>query len=1584
MITIRKLDNNVPIYAVYSNKDNEFDDPIECEVNSSSLIEVDEDSRLVRKQVSNYSFRTLRLAIATTGEFSQYHLNRLGIDSQANDTAKIEAVMSSLVSLLTKINAIFERDVGVRFILVSETEQLISLDSENDGLDDSNRYDLLNKSTDYINERIGSDVYDIGHVFGNSDVGGVAWLNSACTQHYKGGGVSGSSLPDRDYFVKLVLHELGHQLGANHTFNGNLGSCEFNGNYKTGVEPGSGTTLMSYAGNCQFQNLQTEKDMYFHYVSIQEMRTFFEESGCGNVVEVNNNNPPIIEDLLSYIIPISTPFKLDAEIFDPNDDAIMVSWEQIDTGLKYPVPESTNTGGPLFRSVYPSGSSERFFPNKTTLSNGQISNRWEVLPEVARSMKFGLTVRDNNLIAPLQSFDEVEIVVTDKAGPFKITSQFTSEVLSGSKLRVNWSVANTDSSPINCKKVNILLSTDGGTSYPYQLKLNTDNDGEEEVIVPEVSSSGVKIKVESVENIFFTVNIGYIKINSNPELTFIPDDNFESALISLGVDNILDNYVERSKIETITKLDIKNKEIENITGIEDFKTLSQFDCSNNKISKLDFSGNPNLYYLNFNENHVSEIDVSKNSKLEHISGYFNDLDELDLKNCHILKTLNLSENKLQNLDISKNEQLKNLLVGTFTNRNQINELNIEMNSELIWISIYGNKLTQLNLNNNPQVKSVDAFSNHLSELNLLNSGYLEYLDISSNKIEDLDISNCTNLNYLSVDNNDIRSIDFSSNKKLESLKISNNSLGQLDVSENKLIKELTCRYNNLVCIGVNESQLFGSSKIWIKDENATYSLYCDEDVYVDTDSDGVYDHMDLCPETNLGELVNEYGCNELQWDADNDGVPLDRDYCLDSKPGEETNELGCSKSAVNVLGVNSYGGEFRQGVVFDLDIEKMEVSKLVDMNQSYGIEPIGELLKASNGKIYGVTDMGGNEHTGTLFEYDPSNQSFQVRYHFSWAMRQPNGYLTEVNKKLYGCVTRGANNLGAIFEFDYVTGEMVIIHDFEDKGTGGVSIPMGRLNYLDGKLYGVAYGGEYYEDNKGNGVIFDFDLETKKYTPRYHFNSLVSGSINRGGMVLAENKKLYGATWLNGENCDGVLFEYDPYLNHFKALHHFDYDIEGKNPNTYLELGRNQKIYGMTHYGGESGNGTIFEYNYMRNKLKKIYEFDLELTRWVPYTKMLHAKNGKFYFLNTSDRYDQYSTVNLFEFDPGNKSIKKTTLQHLAGNSGFLIEKEDDDNDGVMNNIDLCPNTPAGEEVSASGCSESQLDDDGDGVMNNIDTCPDTPTGEEVNATGCSESQLDNDGDGIMNNADLCPNTLTGTNVNENGCFFLPSDNFTFEVISETCPNKNNGQISITAVETHNYLATLNGNSHNFSNNSLTVSNMQPGTYEVCITVSGETFEQCYTIEIAEGTTVSGKASVTSNKASIAIEKGTAPYNVLVNGKNVLNTFSTSIEVDVKHGDLIEVKTAVLCEGVFSKNIDLFETVTVYPNPTNGIFEITLPILLNEIKIELFTSNSQLISTKTYSVINGKVQLNIENMPAAVYFAKVYLENPISVKIIKE
>lgn len=347
--------------------------------------------------------------------------------------------------------------------------------------------------------------------------------------------------------------------------------------------------------------------------------------------------------------------------------------------------------------------------------------------------------------------------------------------------------------------------------------------------------------------------------------------------------------------------------------------------------------------------------------------------------------------------------------------------------------------------------------------------------------------------------------------------------------------------------------------------------------------------------------------------------------------------------------------------------------------------------------------------------------------------------------------------------------------------------------------------------------------------------------------------------------------------------------------------------------------------------------------------------------------YVDANTIAYFNF----QNVHKVRLKDDAFNLSVIVQNEPNFMEWNF------------EETSQPLATQDELDDDNDGVSNNVDLCLNTPLGESVDENGCSESQKDDDNDGVMNTIDQCPNTTEGSTVNTVGCFTFEATNFSIETVSETCSNMNNGQISITAQAIYNYTTTINGTVYNF-NNTLVLDDLSPGTYDFCIGVNEENYEQCYSVTIEAGITISGKASLTSKKASVQIFQGTAPYLVYINGKTVLETSSNMFDIVVNNGDLLEVKTAINCEGVFSKNIKLLEAVVAFPNPTQGIFEVSIPSLYTNVTIELFNMQGALISKKNYQIVFGKVELNLEKMPAGLYVAKIYLNKPVSLKIIKK
>lgn len=234
--------------------------------------------------------------------------------------------------------------------------------------------------------------------------------------------------------------------------------------------------------------------------------------------------------------------------------------------------------------------------------------------------------------------------------------------------------------------------------------------------------------------------------------------------------------------------------------------------------------------------------------------------------------------------------------------------------------------------------------------------------------------------------------------------------------------------------------------------------------------------------------------------------------------------------------------------------------------------------------------------------------------------------------------------------------------------------------------------------------------------------------------------------------------------------------------------------------------------------------------------------------------------------------------------------------------------------------------------------------------------------------------------------FELPADNFAIETKSETCAGQNNGEILITANETYDYTATVNGTDYAFTGQSLTLSSLAPGTYDVCIYVTGKTFEQCFKLTIEAGGSITGKSSITNdNKVAVQITEGTAPYEVFVNGQSQFETTDTNFTIDVKQGDVVEVATAKPCEGKLSKTVTelIASSVQGYPNPTHGLLNITVPTKQQEIYVEVYTVMGQVVLKGNYTVKNSQVQLNLESLPPGAYISRVYLDEAVSLTIIK-
>lgn len=451
---------------------------------------------------SGTELRTYRLAMACTGEYAAYH------DGPDNVPTVAEA-LAAVTTTTNRVVGVYEREVSVRMVLVANNDLLMYLNASTDPYTNTNGVTMLGQNQTTCNSVIGSANYDVGHVVSTGG-GGVASLGVICSSN-KARGVTGLDAPVGDPFdIDYVAHELGHQFGGNHTFNGNDSNCNANRNASTAYEPGSGSTIMAYAGICAPNNLQNNSDAYFHTVSYDEIRAHI-TSGTGNNCDVptsTGNSIPSVEAGPSYTIPISTQFVLTATGSDPDGDSLTFNWEQRNLGAATAISANDNGSSPIFRSYTGTADGKRTFPRTTTPSTTTLvaGDRY---PITNRTMTFRATARDNRAGGGGVESDTTTVTSTTSAGPFAVTSPNTSLAWAGGSTQtVTWNVANTNIAPVNTANVRILLSTDSGFTFPTVLVASTPNDGSESVVIPNpaFNSTTNRIRIEAVGNIYFDIS----------------------------------------------------------------------------------------------------------------------------------------------------------------------------------------------------------------------------------------------------------------------------------------------------------------------------------------------------------------------------------------------------------------------------------------------------------------------------------------------------------------------------------------------------------------------------------------------------------------------------------------------------------------------------------------------------------------------------------------------------------------------------------------------------------------------------------------------------------------------------------------------------------------------------------------------------------------------------------------------------------------------------------------------------------------------------------------------------------------------
>ncbi|HTA61125.1 MAG TPA: zinc-dependent metalloprotease family protein [Bacteroidia bacterium] len=487
--------------------------------------------------------RIYRLVIACTGEYAQA---ATGLTSPT-----IAQTLSRVVTTVNRVDGVYEKELDYRMVLIDgDTVCLFTNPNTDPFTGNSNASILIGESQTVIDARVADTDYDMGHTFSTGG-GGLSSLGVVCQSGNKASSITGSPSPVGDpYDIDYVAHEMGHETGANHTFNSVISNCGGgNRNAGTAIEPGSGITIMAYAGICGSDDLSAHSIPYFSTISFDEIIAYTQtNSGNSCPAQISTgNHAPVVTGSATYTVPANTPFVLTGSGIDPDGDSLTFSWEEFDKGA---VGGPWNSGTtPYFRPFSPVTSRSRSFPLLPNVLAGNMTGvLGEVMPSTAQTLNFRLTARDNKMGGGGVCYAASQVVVAS-GGPFNISYPNVSGITwaSASTQTITWNVNSTNLAPISCDSVKISISYNSGNTFTT-LVAATLNDGTEAITVPTrtVNTTTCRVKIEAVRNIFYDVNdknftisalVGideYAAQANSVSMQLIPNPANEQVVISLS------------------------------------------------------------------------------------------------------------------------------------------------------------------------------------------------------------------------------------------------------------------------------------------------------------------------------------------------------------------------------------------------------------------------------------------------------------------------------------------------------------------------------------------------------------------------------------------------------------------------------------------------------------------------------------------------------------------------------------------------------------------------------------------------------------------------------------------------------------------------------------------------------------------------------------------------------------------------------------------------------------------------------------------------------------------------------------------
>jgi Metallo-peptidase family M12B Reprolysin-like/Secretion system C-terminal sorting domain len=550
------------------------------------------------------NLRTYRAAVACTGEYA--------VAATGLTAPTVAQTLAKIVTSINRVDGVYEKELSVRLVLVAtETLVVYTVAASDPFTGNNNATTLIGQSQTVISGSIGAANYDIGHTFSTGG-GGLANLGCVCNTSNKAKGITGSTSPVGDpYDIDYVAHEMGHQFGGNHTFNAGTGSCSGNRNAGTSVEPGSGITIMAYAGICgSIDNLGGNSIPYFHGISYDEIVNFTTNNGTGGscaVTTTTGNQPPVV-NASNYVVPVSTPFSITGSATDPNGDVLTYSWEETDPGLS---TSSWNTGArPYFMSYAPSASPTRFLPKSAVVATGNYTlTRGEYLPSTPQTLNFRLTARDNKMGGGGVCYSNITLTI-DNSGPLKVTNPNTTGIVwtGATNQSITWDVNNTDQAPLSCDTVRVLISYNNGNAYSVLLN-STPNDGVEMITVPSVTATintcRIRIEAKNMTTNFFDIGDNNFTIQYNNNLVGVSE---------ISKNNPVGLSVWPNPVNSNLNFAVANLNSNNETNLEVLDVLGKVVLKNNYIGKSNLKGSIDMinvasgvYFIKVSNNNYQSV-----------------------------------------------------------------------------------------------------------------------------------------------------------------------------------------------------------------------------------------------------------------------------------------------------------------------------------------------------------------------------------------------------------------------------------------------------------------------------------------------------------------------------------------------------------------------------------------------------------------------------------------------------------------------------------------------------------------------------------------------------------------------------------------------------------------------------------------------------------------------------------------------------------------------------------------------------------------------------------------------------------------